>query len=105
MLILGILRCGLSEAFSTPCCTHPFHQLLQDLDFDEGLGVEAFLVADDLDGHVSTRLVIPATENLAETAFAEHTRDFVPVTQMVSLDDQVVTSLVVIAVVVLPTSL
>lgn len=85
--------------------THPFHQLLQYFHFDEGLGVEAFLVTDDLDGHVPTRLVIPAAENLAETALAEHARDLVPVTQVISLDDQVVPSLVVIAVVILPTRL
>lgn len=78
----------------------PFDQLSQDLDLDQSLSVEPLLIANDLDSDRQTRFVISALQHLAKGPFAQDANDFVSITEMVALDDNVVSPLVVKAVVV-----
>jgi hypothetical protein len=79
--------------------TDPFSQVVEDLDLNERLVVEALLVADDLDGDGLARLVVAALDDLAERAFAEDAHDLVPVAEVVAVDDEIVAPVVVVAVV------
>ena len=46
--------------------TYPFLQVFEDLDLDESLVVETFLVPDDLDSDGLPSRMITTLENLAE---------------------------------------
>lgn len=59
--------------------THPFPQIIQDLDFNQGLVMEAFLVSNDLDGHRFTRAVVAAVQDLTKRAFTQNVDDLVAV--------------------------
>lgn len=58
-------------------------QFVQYPNFDEGLVVEAFLIADDFDCHVLVGFVVQRPDDLAEAAFADDLKDFVPVADVV----------------------
>ena len=45
---------------------HPFPQIIQNLDLNQGLMMEAFLVTDDLDSHRLARAVVATLQNLSE---------------------------------------
>lgn len=80
--------------------THPFDEVLEHLDLDQGLVMETLLVADDLDRDHVARLVIPALQDLAERSFPENVDDLVAVVKVVVRDEEIVATLVVVAVVV-----
>lgn len=63
--------------------------------------MEPLLVADDLDRHTFSRLVISALQHLAEGTFTEHAQNLVAIAQMITKVDQVITTVVIIAVIVL----
>ena len=70
-------------------------QIPQEAQFDTSLMLEAFLVADDLDGDHGLLLVIEAFESLAKAPGAQLVEHFKPVCQMILQDDLVVASLVI----------
>src|ERR1700712_3861399 len=76
---------------------YPFTQLLQDVDFYQGLLVEALFVSNDLNGDQQTSLVVNASNDLAETAFSKHVHNFVTICKMISHDNVVITTIVVIS--------
>lgn len=71
-------------------------QLLQNVDFDQRLLVEPLLVPDDLDSHKLAELVIDTPDNLSETTLAEDVEDLVPVRQVVTEDNLIVPSIIVV---------
>jgi hypothetical protein len=77
--------------------TYPFVQVVQDLDFNNRLTVEALLVPDNLDGYILACLVIVALGHLTKRTFAQHIQDLVAIHKMIMVDDQVVTTLIVIS--------
>lgn len=80
--------------------TNPFDEVLENLDLDKRLVMEAFLVADDLDSNHITRLVIAALENLSERSLPENVNDLVAEHDVVVRDDEIVSAFVVVAEVV-----
>lgn len=78
----------------------PFDQLSQDLDLDQSLSVEPLLIANDLDSDRQTRFVISTLQHLSKGSFAQDANDFVSITEMVAFDDNVISPLIVKAVVV-----
>lgn len=62
--------------------------------------MEAFLITNDLDGRRLPGCVVSTLKNLPERTFAKRTNNFVPVGQVIVLDNQVIATFVVIAVVV-----
>lgn len=78
----------------------PFPKVVQDLDLDERLMVEAFLVADDFDGGRLAGCVVSTLKDLPERTFPKCANDLIPICQVIVLDNQVIATLIVIAVVV-----
>ena len=78
----------------------PALQILEDLDLDESLMVEALLIPDDLDSYHLTRLMISASQDLTERTFSKRIDDFIAEHDVVSLHYEVIASLVIVAVVV-----
>ena len=74
-------------------------QVLQQLHLNEGLLVEALLVADDLERAHRLGLVVVRLDHLPEGALAELPYHLVPVADVVVHDHRVVAALVVVAVV------
>jgi len=54
-----------------------FAQLIEDIEFDDGLVEETLLVPYDLDGHVCVGLVIQRPDDLAKTTLANYLQDLV----------------------------
>ncbi len=79
---------------------HPFTQIVQDLDLHKCLMMEPFLVSDDLNGHRFTSTVISTMQNLTKRSLPERVNHFVPIGQVIVIDDKVVTSIIIIAVVI-----
>jgi len=75
----------------------PFTQLLENVDFDQSLLMEPLLVTNDLDRFESSRLMVYAAHDLSETTLSEHINDFVSVGKMVSKDNVVIATFVVVA--------
>ena len=78
------------------CKTYPFAKLLQNVDFDKSLLVEPLLVPDDLDCHQDSELVVNASHNLAKTALSKNVDNLIPVCQVVTWHNGIVTALVII---------
>ena len=57
--------------------TNPFPEVIKDLYLDQGLVMETFLVADDLDSDRLTSAVITTTQDLAEGTFPKCVRDLI----------------------------
>jgi hypothetical protein len=83
-----------------PGKTCPFAEVVQDLDLDQRLVMEPLLVADNLDGDKFTGCVVTTLEHLTKRAFAERADDFIAVRQMIVVDDEVVTSVVIVPMIV-----
>lgn len=62
--------------------------------------MEALLVADDLDRHGETGGMVPTVQHLAERALAQGANHLVTISQVVTVDNEVVSSLVIVAMVV-----
>lgn len=75
---------------------YPFAQLLQDVNLNQGLLMETLLVADDLDSHESSSLVVDASHDLSKAALAEKVNNLIPICEMVAKDYVVVASVVVV---------
>ena len=75
----------------------PFLELLEEVYLNQGLLVEPLLVANDLHSNQAPRFVIDTSHHLTEATLSQNINDFVSVGQMVSDDNVVVTSLIVIA--------
>ena len=78
----------------------PSLQVLEDLDLDKSLMMEALLVANDLDSYHVSGFMVPAAQDLPERAFSKRVDHFVTEHDMVTLDDQVVASLIIVAVII-----
>lgn len=78
----------------------PFDQLLEDLDLDQGLMVETLLVADNLDSDRFARLVVSALNDLPERALAKDPNDFVSIREVIVRNNQVITPLIIVSVIV-----
>jgi hypothetical protein len=75
---------------------YPFPKVIEDLDLDERLVMEALLIADDLDCYRFTSAVIAAMQDLTKGALAERVDDLVPISQVIAIDDEVVSTVVVV---------
>ena len=62
--------------------------------------MEALLVPDNLDRNEHPRLMIDAPHDLPKTALAQHIYDFVPISEVITHDNIVVASIVIVAKVV-----
>ncbi len=58
--------------------THPFPQIIQNLDLDESLVVETLLVPDDLDSHGLPGAMVATMKHLPEGALTQGVDDLVP---------------------------
>jgi len=87
----------ISQVSRDSTSTYPVAQLLQDIDFDESLLVESFLVPDDLDCHKSTLAVVNTPDNLTKASLSENVDYLVAVCEMVSRHNGVIPSFVVVA--------
>lgn len=63
-----------------------FAQLIEDIQFDDGLVEEALLVPYDLDGHVCVGLVIQRPDDLAKTALANYLQNLVTKSYVIVFD-------------------
>lgn len=73
----------------------PFVEAAQDLDFNKCLTMEPLLVPDNLDRDILARLMIVTLGNLSERSFAKHIQNFVTEHDMVVIDDDIISTLVV----------
>lgn len=78
----------------------PLDQILQDLDLDQSLVMETFLVADDFDGNALTGLVVSTLQDLSKRSFTQKAHDLIPVSEVISLNVDVVAPFIVIAVII-----
>jgi len=62
--------------------------------------MEALFIPDDLDGDGLSRAMVPTMEDLTKGAFAKSVNDFVSECQMVMVDNLIIASVVVIAIIV-----
>lgn len=72
-------------------------QVLADVEFHLGLMAEFLLVPDNFDCDELPSHVIFAFESLAEGAFAKEIQDFVPISEVVSQNNGVITLVVIVA--------
>ena len=80
--------------------TNPLAKIIKNLDFNEGLMMEPLLVPNNLYcNRLSCRMVSTA-QYLAERTFPKAVQYFVTVTKMVTLDDKIITTVIVVAVVI-----
>ena len=82
---------------STNVSTYPFFQLVQDVDLDERLLMESFLVPYDFDGAQAPKLVINASHYLSKAALSEYVDDLIPIRQVIAHDNVVVASLIIVS--------
>ena len=80
--------------------TYPFPQIIQDLDLHQSLMMESLLIPDDLDRDRTSRTMISTLQNLTKRPFPQQSDDLVSIREMIVLDNEVISSLVVVAVVV-----
>mmetsp|Transcript_107975 Transcript_107975/g.311999 ORF Transcript_107975/g.311999 Transcript_107975/m.311999 type:complete len:266 (-) Transcript_107975:397-1194(-) len=78
----------------------PLPNVLEDLDFHEGLVMEPLLVPNHLQGYIALGLVVEGAHDLTERSFTEGVHDLIPIQNVIMKNDQVVPSLVVVRVVV-----
>lgn len=101
MLLILVLKSSVSTISAITCVNaHPFAEAIQDLDLYEGLVVEPLLVSDDLDGYRFTSAVVATMQHLSERSLAQCIDDFITVCQVVTIDDKIVTTLIVISMIV-----
>ena len=58
--------------------------------------MESFLVPDDLDGHRFSGTMITAVKHLSERTFAKSVYDLITVCEVIMIDDQIVTTVVIV---------
>lgn len=75
----------------------PFLELLKEVDFYQSLLVESFLVADDFDCNQDSMLVVDTSDNLAKAAFTQDVNNLIAVGHMITKNNVVVSTIVVIA--------
>jgi len=80
--------------------TNPLAKIIKNLDFNEGLMMEPLLVPNDLYCNRLSCSMISTAQYLAERTLAEGVQYFVTVTKMVTLNDKIITTVIIIAVVV-----
>lgn len=80
--------------------THPFTQIVQNLDLNQGLMMKAFFVANNFDRHGVTCTVISALENLAKGAFSKGVNHLVSVREVIMIDNQVISTIIIIAMII-----
>lgn len=101
VLLLGVLQhLSAPQLKANPYTTNPFPQVVQYLDLNQGLVVEPLLVSDDLDRDGFTSAMVTTVQHLAKRSLSERVYNFVAICEMVVQDYQVVSPLVVVAVVV-----
>jgi hypothetical protein len=75
-------------------------KVIEDLDFDESLMMESLFVPNNLYCNRPSCSVISAAQHLAERTLPEAVHDLITITEMVTIDDEIVTTVIIIAVVV-----
>jgi len=75
-------------------------EIIENLDFNEGLMMEPLLVPNDLYCNRLSCSMISAAQDLAKGTLPEAVLYFVTVTKMITLDDKIITAVIVVAVVV-----
>lgn len=58
-------------------------EFIENANFDEGLMMEAFLVADDFDCDVLIRFVVESSDNLPETSLSNNLKNLVAITNVI----------------------
>lgn len=79
---------------------YPFAKVIQNLDLNQCLVVEALLVANDFNGHRLPSAVVSTVQDLTERTLSKRVNHFVTVCEMVMRHDEVVAALIVISVIV-----
>ena len=80
--------------------TNPLTKIIKNLDFNEGLMMEPLLVPNNLYCNRLSCRMISTAQYLTERTFPEAVHYFVTVTKMVTLNDKVITAVIIVAVVV-----
>jgi hypothetical protein len=80
--------------------TNPLAKIIKNLDFNEGLVVEPLLVPNNLYCNRLSCRMISTAQYLAERTLPEAVHYFVTVTKMVTLDNKIITAVIIVAVVV-----
>src|SRR6186713_1626577 len=76
--------------------TYPVPKFLQNIDFHESLLVKPLFVSNDLDGNQASSLMVHAADNLPKTSLSKNIYNFISVSKMITIDNVVVSSLIVI---------
>lgn len=74
---------------------YPLTQLLQDIDFNKGLSMKSLLIPNNFDSDHLPSLVIHTFAHLTKTALPQHPNNFVPIRQMISLNNNIVPNLII----------
>lgn len=80
--------------------TYPFPQVVQNLDLNQGLVVEPLFVANDLNRHRFSSAMVTTVQDLTKGPFPKTRYNFIPIGQMVTIDDLVIAPFVVVTKVV-----
>ena len=101
VLLLRILK-SFSDAQLKYCnfSTHPFPQVIKDLDFYEGLMMESLFIANDLDSHRFSGTVVTTIKHLTERTFSESVDNLISISKVIMVDNKVIASIIIISVVI-----
>jgi hypothetical protein len=80
--------------------TNPLPKIIKNFDFDKGLMMEPLLVPNNLYCNRPSCRMISTAQYLAERTLPKAVQYFVAVTKMVTLDDKIITAVIIVAVVV-----
>lgn len=78
----------------------PLAKIIKDLDFNEGLMMEPLLVPNNLYCNRLSCCMVSTAQYLAERTLPEAVQYFVTVTEMVTLNDKIITAVIIVTVVV-----
>lgn len=76
--------------------TDPFAKFLKNIDLNKRLLMEPFLVSDDFDGNENAEFMVNTPHYLSKTSLAENIYNFVSVREVVTGNNGVVSSLIVV---------
>ena len=75
---------------------YPFAQVIQNLDLNKRLVVEALLIPDNLDSHHLARAMVATREHLSERALPERIDNLVPIREVIAVHNKVIPTIIVI---------
>lgn len=80
--------------------SYPCAKLVKDPDLNQSLMMKTLLVPNYLDCHGLSRTMVAAMQNLTERAFPQGIHHLVTIRQVITMDDEIVSPFIIIAMVV-----